>query len=87
MVEDAEESTSLLCLPVGACEECGPLELRRENKAQRATRTQIHYTDIVVYISVIPCLRQRSKRHAASNIKTSTTTNGDNNGAGGAPGK
>lgn len=54
MVEDAEEST-LLCLPVGACEECGPLEVSRENKAQRATRTQTHYTDIAVYIRVYIC--------------------------------
>lgn len=77
--------SSLCRLPVGACEECGPLEVSRENKAQRATR--LHKYNKQPYISAYIHVYMYVWFSLCGNIKTSTTTNGDNNGAGGAPGK
>lgn len=61
--------SSLCRLPVGACEECGPLEVSRENKAQRATCLHKYNKQpyisayIHVYICVIQSLWQYQNEH------------------------
>lgn len=68
--------SSLCRLPVGACEECGPLEVSRENKAQRATRLHKYNKQpyIVVYIRIYMCdsvfvaISKRAQRQTATTM-------------------
>lgn len=68
--------SSLCRLPVGAYEECGPLEVSRENKAQRATRLHKYNKQqyISAYIRVYMCdsvfvaISKRAQRQTATTM-------------------